>query len=108
MTAPDGLIDWAGARRGPVLYDVASAVMYLGGRKHATTFLAAYESEGPLLDGEIAHLDAFSRFREVVQGVYFAARLATNDLTGGIHHAENEKGLRDARRRLGALGSSTA
>ena len=26
-----GLIDWTGARRGPVLYDVASAVMYLGG-----------------------------------------------------------------------------
>ncbi len=26
-----GLIDWTGARRGPALYDVASAVMYLGG-----------------------------------------------------------------------------
>lgn len=53
------------------------------------------------------HLDAFRRFREAVQGTYFAGRLATNDLTGGIDQAENEKGLNDARRRLGALGFGT-
>lgn len=106
-TGLTGLIDWAGARRGPVLYDVASAVMYLGGRTHASHFLSTYESDGPLTTNELAHLDAFSRFREVVQGAYFAERLATNDLTGGIDHAQNEKGLTDARRRLEALGSST-
>ena len=105
-TGVTGLIDWAGARRGPILYDVASAVMYLGGRKHASTFLSNYEAEGPLADGELAHFDALSRFREVVQGVYFAGRLATNDLTGGIDAAENEKGLGDARRRLEALSST--
>jgi hypothetical protein len=43
-----------------------------------------------------------------VQGAYFAQRLATNNLTGGIESAENEKGLSDARRRLDALGQSTA
>lgn len=107
-TGVTGLIDWAGARRGPVLYDVASAVMYLGGREHASHFLSTYETDGPLTTNELAHLDAFSRFREVVQGAYFAERLATNDLTGGIDHAENEKGLSDARRRLEALGTSTA
>lgn len=107
-TGVTGLIDWAGARRGPVLYDVASAVMYLGGREHASHFLSAYETDGPLTASELAHLDAFSRFREVVQGAYFAERLATKDLTGGIDHAENEKGLVDARRRLEALGLSTA
>ena len=102
-TGVTGLIDWAGARRGPVLYDVASAVMYLGGREHASAFLTTYEAEGPLADGEVAHLDAFLRFREVVQGVYFAGRLATNDLTGGVDAAENVKGLADARRRLAEL-----
>lgn len=107
-TGVTGLIDWAGARRGPVLYDVASAVMYLGGRDHASHFLSTYENDGPLDTGELAHLDAFSRFREVVQGAYFAERIATHDLTGGIDHAENEKGLSDARRRLEALGSSPA
>lgn len=106
-TGVTGLIDWAGARRGPVLYDVASAVMYLGGREHASHFLSVYESEGPLTNGEMTHLDAFSRFREVVQGAYFAERLATNDLTGGIDRSENQKGLSDAQRRLEALGSST-
>ena len=102
-TGVTGLIDWAGARRGPVLYDVASAVMYLGGRAYASTFLSTYESAGPLGIEELAHLDAFSRFREAVQGAYFAERLATNDLTGSIDHAENEKGLGDARRRWDAL-----
>ena len=105
-TGVTGLIDWAGARRGPVLYDVASTVMYLGGLAHASTFLAVYGSEGPLDASELAHLDAFSRFREAVQGAYFAERLATDDLTGGIDHAENEKGLDDARRRWEALGGT--
>jgi homoserine kinase type II len=50
------------------------------------------------------HLDAFRRFREAVQGAYFAGRLASHDLTGGIDEADNEKGLNDAKRRLGALG----
>ena len=54
------------------------------------------------------HLDAFRRFREAIQGTYFAWRLAANDLTGGIDQAENEKGLNDARRRLAALGLDTA
>ena len=103
-TGVTGLIDWAGSTRGPVLYDVASAVMYLGGVEHATAFLAAYRASSPLAAGEMQHLDAFRRFREVVQGVYFAGRLATDDLTGGIERADNEKGLADARRRLAALG----
>ncbi|HXH81265.1 phosphotransferase enzyme family protein [Nocardioides sp.] len=103
-TGVTGLIDWTGARRGPVLYDVASAVMYLGGIEHASAFLNTYQSQGPLSADEMRHLEAFSRFREAVQGAYFAGRLASNDLTGGIEHADNEKGLSDARRRLGALG----
>ena len=98
-----GLIDWAGARHGPVLYDVASAVMYLGGRRHAATFLTTYASLGPLGTDEMQHLDAFRRFREAVQGVYFAGRLATDDLTGVADGSDNHKGLGDARRRLGAL-----
>lgn len=103
-----GLIDWAGARRGPVLYDVASALMYLGGTKHASAFLSTYLSQGPLSAGEMQSLDAFRRFREAVQGAYFAGRLASDDLTGGIEKADNEKGLDDARRRLGELGFATS
>ena len=107
-TGVTGLIDWAGARRGPVLYDVASAVMYLGGPAQASAFLSTYQSRGPLPAQEMRYLDAFRRFREAVQGTYFAGRLASNDLSGGIDQAENDKGLNDARRRLGALGFDTA
>ena len=107
-TGVTGLIDWTGARRGPILYDVASAVMYLGGPEHATAFLTTYATEGPLGEAEMQHLDAFRRFREAIQGAYFAGRLAANDLTGGIDQAENEKGLDDARRRLGVLGLDIA
>lgn len=102
-TGVTGLIDWAGARRGPVLYDVASAVMYLGGREHAAAFLDAYRARGPLAEEELRHLDAFRRLREAVQGVYFAGRLAADDLTGGVERADNQQGLDDARRRLAAL-----
>ncbi len=103
-TGITGIVDWTGARRGPVLYDVASAVMYLGGTEHATKFLATYTARGPLTQDELRHLDSFRRFREAIQGTYFAWRLAANDLTGGIDQAANEKGLNDARRRIGALG----
>lgn len=106
-TGVTGLIDWAGAQRGPVLYDVASAVMYLGGTERAAAFLSTYRTHGPLAAQELQHLDAFRRFREAVQGTYFAWRLAANDLTGGVDRAENEKGLNDARRRLAALGLDT-
>ncbi|WP_088285006.1 phosphotransferase enzyme family protein [Kineosporia sp. A_224] len=102
-TGTTGLVDWAGARRGPVLYDVASAVMYLGGTDRAAAFLRRYSARGPLTAHELQHLDAFRRFRAAVQGVYFAGRLATNDLTGGIDTTENEKGLADARRLLATL-----
>jgi hypothetical protein len=53
---------------------------------------------------ELALLDAFRRFRWAVQGAYFAWRLATHDLTGGVEHSSNEKGHRDARIGLADLG----
>jgi homoserine kinase type II len=104
-TGTTGLIDWAGACRGPVLYDVASAVMYLGGPKHAVDFLDAYSAASPLDPAELLHLDAFRRFRWVVQAAYFARRLAAHDLTGVNDQSDNERGLDDARRGLSELSS---
>lgn len=107
-TGVTGLIDWAGAKRGPVLYDVASVVMYLGGRDRATAFLTTYRTHGPVGTDEMHWLDAFRRFRWVVQAAYFAWRLAVRDLTGVADQAGNEKGLNDARRGLAGLGLDTS
>lgn len=102
-TGVTGLIDWSGARRGPVLYDVASAVMYLGGREAAEAFLESYEALGPLDSSELQLLDAFRRFRWGVQATYFAWRLATGDLTGVANNTENQQGFTNARRGLEEL-----
>lgn len=107
-TGTTGLIDWSGAQRGPVLYDVASAVMYLDGPEGAAAFLNTYRSHGPLGDDEMLSLDAFRRFRWAVQAAYFARRLAVGDLTGIADLADNENGLNDARESLAELGLDTA
>lgn len=107
-TGVTGLIDWSGTRRGPVLYDVASAVMYLGGSDRAAAFLSTYRADGPLGADEMQWLDAFRRFRWVVQAAYFAWRLDVHDLTGIADQADNERGLDDARRGLAGLGLDTA
>ncbi len=86
-----------------MLYDVASAVMYLGGPRHAGAFLDAYSTAGLLDPGELRHLDVFRRFRWAVQAAYFARRLATRDLTGVSERGDNERGLDDARRGLAEL-----
>ena len=93
-----GLIDWAGSTPGPVLYDVASAVMYLGGPAHAGAFLEAYG------DAAAEHLDTFRRLRWCVQATYFVDRLSRHDHTGIDGRSDNEKGLEDARRGLQATG----
>lgn len=99
-----GIIDWAGASEGPLMYDLASVVMYLGGPVQSVTFLAHYAKQGPLPGEEISqHLPAFRRFRAIVQADYFARRILTSDLTGINSAAENDKGLSDAEHMLQEL-----
>jgi homoserine kinase type II len=97
-----GLIDWSVAVHGPLLYDVASAAMYLGGASRATAMLDAYLEQTTLLSpADIERgVPSMARFRWAVQADYFARRIATGDLTGISSNAENEKGLEDARLRL--------
>jgi homoserine kinase type II len=100
-----GLIDWGAAMRGPLLYDVASALMYLGG--DGGTFLTTYLQAGLVPEEELRRaLPVLLRFRFAVQADYFARRLAANDLTGIAGAAENEQGLEDARRGLDRMSHS--
>jgi Ser/Thr protein kinase RdoA (MazF antagonist) len=96
-----GIIDWSYAQYGPLLYDLASAVMYVGGPASATALTSAYLREGSLGAAEVEHgLEPMLRFRWAVQANYFAWRIAGNTLTGISGPDENEKGLEDARRAL--------
>lgn len=99
------LIDWSASTHGPVLYDVASALMYLGGRQKAGSFWAAYVSHSPAPASELTeHVDAFTRYRGAVQAAYFSMRIASEDRTGIGSDHENWKGLRDAELMLCSSG----
>ncbi len=96
-----GVIDWSYAIEGPLLYDLASAVMYVGGPDHAEALVNAYLDTGVIGTDEAAcGLAPMVRFRWAVQADYFAWRIAQTNLTGISGPHENEKGLEDARRAL--------
>lgn len=100
-TGACGLIDWSVAVDGPLLYDLASATMYVGGPRHAERLIEAYLTSRTVTRAEVEHgLSTMLRFRWAVQADYFARRLAAGDLTGISGDEENEKGLADARRWL--------
>jgi homoserine kinase type II len=96
-----GVIDWSVAMSGPLLYDLASAVMYVGGAGAAAPLIEAYLATAPVPAAEIHRgLATMVRFRWAVQADYFARRVADGDLTGITGPADNERGLADARRHL--------
>lgn len=89
------LIDWGAACYGPLLYDLASAVMYAG-----HDLITAYQASTSLPSDELDAVDAFVAYRWAVQAWYFSSRLECGDLTGLSDPAENEIGLTDARNAL--------
>jgi Ser/Thr protein kinase RdoA (MazF antagonist) len=101
-TSTCGIIDWASGVHGPLLYDLASAAMYVGD-DHAPTLVNAYADQGEVSRSEIEiGLPVLQRYRYAVQADYFARRVYDGDLTGVIGPEENQKGLDDARSMLGA------
>jgi Ser/Thr protein kinase RdoA (MazF antagonist) len=93
------LIDWGGAMHGPILYDVASAVMYTG---QPDQLLPEYLERRPDFAAEVERgLDTFLQVRYAVQAAYFAWRCSNDVRTGIADPAENRKGLNDARRAFG-------
>jgi len=96
-----GVIDWSYFVTGPLLYDLASAVMHVGGLPHSGELMQAYLRFGLLDRAEVQHgLEPMLRFRWAVQANYFAWRIAAHDLTGISGPQENEKHLEEARRAL--------
>jgi Ser/Thr protein kinase RdoA (MazF antagonist) len=101
VTGRCGVIDWSTALYGPLLYDLASAAMFLGGLDRSGEMTEAYLAAGILSRAETEEgLALMLRFRWAVQADYFARRIAGNDLTGIAGPQDNEKGMEDARRAL--------
>lgn len=100
-TATCGVIDWDTGLFGPLMYDLASAVMYVGGPNHASALLDAYSASGVVSREELGRsLAPMLRLRWAIQADYFARRIAANDLTGIPDAAGNQIGLDDARHAL--------
>lgn len=101
VTGRCGVIDWSTALYGPLLYDLASAAMFLGGLDRSGEMTEAYLAAGVLSRAETGEgLALMLRFRWAVQADYFARRIDGNDLTGIAGPQDNERGLADARRAL--------
>jgi Ser/Thr protein kinase RdoA (MazF antagonist) len=106
VTGRCGVIDWSTALYGPLLYDLASAAMFLGGLDRSAEMTEAYLATGVLSRAETEEgLPLMLRLRWAVQADYFARRITGNDLTGIAGPEDNEKGLEEARRALAALCS---
>jgi homoserine kinase type II len=104
LVSPDrgvcGLVDWSSGCLGPCLYDLASAVMYVGAGA-ADRLVEAYLSHSPMHRAEVdLGLRPMLRLRWAVQADYFARRIVERDLTGLDDGTGNQKGLDDARRAL--------
>jgi Ser/Thr protein kinase RdoA (MazF antagonist) len=94
-----GVIDWGAVVFGPLVYDLASAVMYAGGIESAEGLLDAYASTGAVPPAEIdSALPILLRFRWAVQADYFAARVVSDP------SEENLAGLDNARAALSSGG----
>jgi homoserine kinase type II len=88
------------------MYDLASAVMYVGGPANAGALIDAYLEQEVLDRAEVERtLRPMLRLRWAVQADYFARRLSMNDLTGIENADDNEIGLEDARKGLAGPGN---
>jgi Ser/Thr protein kinase RdoA (MazF antagonist) len=100
-TGEVGSIDWDLGMSGPLLYDLASAEMYVGGPERSGPLIEAYLETGPLRAEEVERaLRTLARMRWAVQADYFAKRVTDDDMTGIDGPAGNEEGLDDARQAL--------
>lgn len=72
-TGRTGIVGWGSAGSGPLMYDVASAVMHAGGPLLAYDLIEAYLAAGPISRDELeATLPTMLRFRYAVQAWTFA------------------------------------
>jgi Ser/Thr protein kinase RdoA (MazF antagonist) len=96
-----GMLDWGACGTGPLVYDVAAAVVHAGGPASATEFLDGYLAAGPVSRDEVdSALPVLLRFRWAVLADRCARRLAAERADGG---PADPRPLRTARQALEAM-----
>jgi Ser/Thr protein kinase RdoA (MazF antagonist) len=101
-TGRAGLLDCGASGTGPLVYDVAAAVVYAGGPDQAAELLDGYLAASPVNQDELhAALPVLLRFRWAVQADWSARQLAARDRGEGCPEGAAEAlcGARDALRR---------
>jgi Ser/Thr protein kinase RdoA (MazF antagonist) len=88
-TGRAGLLDCGACGTGPLVYDVAAAVVYAGGTDHAAELLDGYAAAGPVGPDELdAALPVLLRFRWAVLADWSARRRAAGlSDRGGLDRA---------------------
>jgi Ser/Thr protein kinase RdoA (MazF antagonist) len=82
-TGRAGLLDCGSSGTGPLVYDVAAAVVYAGGPDQSAELLDGYLAASPVGQDELdAALPVLLRFRWAVQADWAARRLTTDCATG--------------------------
>jgi homoserine kinase type II len=77
-TGRTGLLDCGASGTGPLLYDVAAAVVYAGGTEASAEFLDGYLASGPVHQDELhAALPVLLRFRWAVTADWCARQITT-------------------------------
>ncbi|WP_306212096.1 phosphotransferase enzyme family protein [Actinoplanes sp. RD1] len=100
-TGSAGLLDCGAGGSGPLLYDVAAAVLYAGGEETSAELLDGYLAAGPLTEDELhAGLPVMLRFRWAVRADWAARRVQCAG-------AEGREVLRHARQALTGTGGGT-
>lgn len=75
-TGRAGLLDWGAGGTGPLVYDVAAAVVYAGGLEASAELIDGYRAAGPVHPDELdAALPVLLRYRWAVQADWLARRL---------------------------------
>ena len=83
-TGRTGVLDWGGRGIGPLVYDVAAAILYAGGPDASGDLVGGYLAAGPVSRDELdAVLPVLLRFRWAVQ----ADRYARSDDRAGLARA---------------------
>ena len=107
-TGRAGLTDWGACGTGPLVYDVAAAVVYAGGVDAAGELLDGYLAAGPVDPCEMeAALPVLLRFRWAVQADWYARRLSAAQASTCPRIPVDRAALRRAREALEAMASDT-